>query len=306
MKKVLVLMGGNGSEREVSIKSAKSVVAALEKLNFDVILLDFDDNFIANIKGIKPDVVFNAMHGKYGEDGTVPAILDVMKIPYTHSGVFASSISMDKDITRRVCSTVGIHYPKYDILYKGEDELNINKINEIGKPFVIKPISEGSSIGVEIILKDQEFDIKNYAWNHGDKIIVEKYVKGRELQIAIFGNKALGVLEVQPKGLFYDYNAKYISGDTKYIMPAEISKEDYSEVMRLSEICHNIIECSEVSRVEFILDESAIGKDRFNFLEINTHPGFTETSIVPKIAKYNGISFESVVHHLVNTAKYKI
>ncbi|MFT6106887.1 MAG: D-alanine-D-alanine ligase [Rickettsiales bacterium] len=299
-KHIAVLMGGWNSEREVSLLSGEAVHNALIELGYESTKIDFDRNIVNKLNEVNPDVVFNSLHGHFGEDGRVQGLLDILNIPYTHSGVLASSISINKILTREVCASVGIKSPKFATINKGDD-LNNRRIvfDEIGKPFVIKPIDEGSSVGVQVILEDEDFDLKSFNWKYGDQMIVERYIFGQELDVAIMENKALGVIELKPKHLFYDYECKYTSGMTEYIMPAKISPEKYQEVLDLALRCHKVIGCSGISRPEFILGED----DQLYFLEINTHPGFTPNSLVPKIAKHQGISFNDIVDYLVLSAK---
>lgn len=304
-KHIAVLMGGWNSEREVSLRSGEAVYEALIKLGYQATKIDFSHKIAEDLGKIKPDIVFNALHGQYGEDGRVQGLLDILEIPYTHSGIVASAVCMDKILNRKICATVGVKSPAYDILVKGEDEENKKKIERIGKPFVIKPIDEGSSVGVEVILENMPFEIFSYAWDHGDHVIIEKYCAGQEVQVAVMNGKALGAIEVRPKKLFYDYECKYTAGMTDYIMPAEISDEKYAEVLKLAEKCHQVVACKGVSRIDFILNNKNGGDNQFYLLETNTHPGFTATSLVPKIAKYAGISFEEIVEFLVKTARCK-
>ncbi|MCE3254854.1 MAG: D-alanine--D-alanine ligase [Rickettsiaceae bacterium] len=303
-KHVAVLMGGWNSEREVSLRSGEAAYNALLELGYKTTKIDFGRDIVSKLNEIKPDVVFNALHGRYGEDGRIQGLLDILNIPYTHSGITASAISMDKILTSKICSTVGINSPQFSIIKKGEDKKNKEIIFEkIGKPFVIKPINEGSSVGVQVILENMPFDIMDFDWKYGDEMIVEKYIAGQEIQVAVMDNKALGAIEVRPKKLFYDYECKYTAGMTDYIMPAEVSSDKYEEILDLALRCHKIIGCSGVSRVDFILNNKNNGDNQFYFLEINTHPGFTATSLVPKIAKYKGISFNEIVEYLVNSAR---
>lgn len=306
MKKqhIAVLMGGWNSEREVSLRSGEAVYKALLELGYKATKIDFDRNIVSKLNEVKPDIVFNALHGRYGEDGRVQGLLDILNIPYTHSGIVASAISMDKVLTGRICSAVGIKTPAFALIKKGDDENNKKiLLEEIGKPFVIKPINEGSSVGVQVILENMPFDLAGFDWQYGDEMIVEKYIAGQEVQVAIMDNKALGVIEVRPKKLFYDYECKYTAGMTDYIMPAEIPADKYQEVLDLALKAHKVIGCSGVSRIDFILNNKNNGDGQFYFLEVNTHPGFTATSLVPKIAKYQGISFNDIVEYLVSSAK---
>jgi D-alanine-D-alanine ligase len=326
-KKIAVLMGGWNSEREVSLRSGEASYQALIALGYTAVKIDFSHKIFEQLQKEKPDIVFNALHGTNGEDGRIQGVLDILEIPYTQSGIIASAICMDKVLTRKLCYSAGVKSPAYEILRKGENEKNAEKISKIGKPFVIKPIAEGSSVGVEIILRDMAFDFSNYDWKYGDEIIIEKYVAGQEVQVAVMGipnpydplyqkilavnpkaaqkkSVALGAIEVRPKHLFYDYTCKYTPGMTDYIMPAEIPAEKYREILELSEKCHDVVGCRGVSRIDFILNNKDGGDNNFYLLEVNTHPGFTATSLVPKIAKHVGISFEEIVEFLVKTAKF--
>ncbi|OFW80161.1 MAG: hypothetical protein A2887_06935 [Alphaproteobacteria bacterium RIFCSPLOWO2_01_FULL_40_26] len=341
-RNIAVLMGGWNSEREVSLRSGEAAYEALLKLGHHATKIDFSRKIFEQLREVKPDIVFNALHGRYGEDGRVQAVLDILQIPYTHSGVLSSALCMDKVLTYKICDTIGVKSPAYEVLKKGEDEKNKEKIFAVGKPFVIKPINEGSSVGVEIILPNTPFDLfdlsqyghvanqlsaksepliykgssrlkmagtgdlrqSQYGWAYGDEIIIEKYIAGQEIQVAVMDNKALGAIEVRPKKLFYDYECKYTPGMTDYIMPAAISHDRYDEILDLAARCHKITGCRGVSRIDFILNNKDGGDDRFYLLEVNTHPGFTATSLVPKIAKYVGISFEEIVEYLVKNARY--
>jgi D-alanine-D-alanine ligase len=304
-KKILVLCGGWNSESEVSLRSGESVYNALIKLGYNATKINFSHQIINDLKNIAPDIVFNALHGQYGEDGRIQGLLDILEIPYTHSGFLASAICMDKIITRKLCALDGVLSPKYEIINQGENNSNSQKIFNIGKPFVIKPINEGSSVGVQVILPNDKFEINNFNWQYGDKMIVEKYIAGQEIHVAVLDGKALGAIEVRPHGLFYDYKCKYTKGMTDYIMPAEISPDKYQEVLKLAETCFKSVNCRGIARVDFILNNKDSGDNKFYLLEINTHPGFTETSLVPKIAKYAGVSFEEIIEFLIKTAHYE-
>lgn len=296
-------MGGWNSEREVSLRSGEAVYQALLALGYKAEKIDFGRDIVEKIRAVKPDIIFNALHGQFGEDGRIQGLLDILNIPYTHSGILASAVCMDKILTNKLCDASGITSPQFEILYKGQDAENQRLINKIGKPFVIKPVNEGSSVGVEVILKEHDFDITKYHWKYGEKLLIEKYIAGQEIQVAVLNGKALGAIEVRPKHLFYDYECKYTAGMTDYIMPAEVSKEKYDEVLKIAEICHEVAGCSGVTRVDFILNNKNGGDNKFYMLEINTHPGFTATSLVPKIAKHVGISFEEIIEYLIKSAK---
>jgi D-alanine-D-alanine ligase len=302
---IAILMGGWNSEREVSLMSGEAVFESLKNLGYKKITkIDYSANIVEDLKNLKPDVVFNALHGRFGEDGTVQAILDVLQIPYTHSKVLASALCMDKILSKKLCSLVGVKSADYEILIKNDAE-NSKKIARIGKPFVIKPVNEGSSVGVEVILEDKKFDIANYQWEFGDQLIIEKYLAGQELQVAIINNKAIGVIEIKPEKLFYDYECKYTTGMTEYIMPAQIDAKKYQEVMDLALKCHKQTGCCGISRVDFILNNKNGGDNEFYFLEVNTQPGFTANSLVPKIAKHAGISFADIIEFLIKEALHK-
>lgn len=304
-KKVAVLCGGWNSEREVSLRSGDAVMNALSNLGYDAKKIDFSRNIINDLNLLKPDIVFNALHGQYGEDGKIQGLLDIMQIPYTHSGVLASAICMDKVLSRKLCALQGIVTPRYDILHKNDDQNNKEKIFKIAKPFVIKPINQGSSVGVEIVLPNSAFELNQYEWRYGDKVIIENYLSGQEVHVAVMDGKALGAIEINPHGLFYDYKCKYTSGMSDYVMPAKINSERYNEALKLGEICYKAVGCKGIARIDFILNNKNGGDDLFYLLEINTHPGFTQTSLFPKIAKYVGISFEEIVEFLIKNASYE-
>ncbi len=297
-KKILVLMGGWNEEREVSLKSGEAVLNALLSAGYNAVGLDFDRSFIDKISKIAPDIVFIALHGKFGEDGRVQSILDFLQIPYTHSSSLPCSICMNKEITLSLVKHL-INVPRGHILHKGDVDKNKEKIADIGYPIVIKPLDSGSSVGVNIILQPNDFDIDQYDWPYGDRMIAEEYIKGKEVQVAVMNNSAIGAIEIRPKNKFYDYESKY-SGGSEYIMPADIPEEIYSELLKSCKAVHEYLNCSGVSRVDCIYSPE---KRKFYFLEINTHPGFTENSLLPKIAKYQGISFLQIVEYLLNTAK---
>ncbi len=302
-KHIAILLGGWNSEREVSLRSGEAVYQALISLGYKATKIDFSRKIFEQLQEVKPDIVFNALHGQFGEDGRIQSVCDILEIPYTHSGVLASALCMDKVLTKKVCSTVGVKSPIHEILKKGEDFKNAEKLATIGSSFVIKPINEGSSVGLEVILPDTNFDFGKYEWKYGDEIIVEKYLAGQEIQVAVMGGKSLGAIEIRPHGLFYSYECKYTAGMTDYIMPAEISKEKYAEILELAEKCYKVVGCEGVSRIDFILNNKNGGDNNFYLLEINTLPGFTATSLVPKIAKHVGISFEEIVEFLIKEAR---
>ena len=289
-------MGGISGEREISFLTGKACSIALKKKGYKVVNVDAKGYFVEKLRKLKPKAVFNALHGRYGEDGFVQSILESLKIPYTHSGVFASSLAMDKELSRLIFIENNIKVPKYLLLQK-KNKLNLKK--KISFPIVIKPINEGSSLGVSICKNRRQFIskykklIKKY-----NRILVEKYIPGREIQVAVMGKKALGAIELVPKRQFYDYIAKYSSGArTRHIMPAPLSREKYKEVLDLAKKAHKLLGCRGVTRSDF-----RFFKNKFYLLETNTQPGMTKLSLVPEIAKHCGINFEDLVVWMIKDA----
>ena len=297
MKKlIVVLMGGQSGERKISFLTGKACSQALKKKGYKVINLDAKGFFANKLKKLKPKAVFNALHGKYGEDGFTQSLLELLKIPYTHSGVISSSLAMDKELSRIIFKKNKLKVPNY-FLVERDYTKNINK--RIKFPIVIKPVNEGSSLGVYICKNKAEYRrnflklIKEY-----DKVLVEKYIPGREIQVAIMGNRALGAIELIPKRKFYDYTAKYSSkAQTKHVMPAPLPKKKYKEVLNLAKKAHRLLNCKGISRSDF-----RFFKNNFYLLETNTQPGMTKLSLVPEIAKYRGIKFENLVDWMIKDA----
>ena len=298
---IVILLGGISGERKISFLTGKSCSKALKKRGYKVQEIDAKGQFVEKIKKIKPKAVLNALHGRYGEDGFIQAILESIKIPYTHSGVLSSSLAMDKVASRIIFKKNKIKVPKYLLLEKYEKK-NIHKkmrTNSIKFPVVIKPVNEGSSLGVYICKNRIEFS-KNLKklMNYYNKVLVEEYIPGKEIQAAVMGKKALGAIELIPKRKFYDYAAKYsLKAKTKHVMPAEISKKKYNEVLSLAKKAHKSLGCKGITRSDF-----RFYKNRFYLLETNTQPGMTKLSLVPEIAKYSGISFEDLVVWIVKDA----
>ena len=300
-KKVLVVLGGNSREREVSLESGKSCIIALKKIGYNV--TRFDPKFLSlnKINKTNPDVIFNALHGKEGEDGKIQSFFEYFRIPYTHSGVLSSMIAMNKYFSKKLFIKNKILTPNYFFLnYK--DFLKVNLQKEIKKnkllfPIVIKPNDEGSSIGVKICknlsLLKREFKKlkKNY-----NNLIFESYIPGQEIQVAVMGGKSIGAIELKPKRSFYDYKAKYKkSAQTLHIMPASIPKKKYREVLKISEKANKVLKCKGIVRCDF-----RFYRNKFFILELNTQPGMTSLSLVPEIAKYYNISFVKLVKWMVN------
>ena len=302
MKKILILGGGFSKERAISLVTAKSVLNALRKKNYRATICEPDGNLIKKIKSFRPSVVFNALHGRFGEDGYVQTILETAKVKYTHSGVVASYIAMDKEISKKLFLKNKITTPKY-IKYKFQKNNLIKKkiIFTVKKklkfPVVIKPINEGSSVNVYICNK------KNLIQNlkkllQYKEILIEEYIPGREIQVAILGEKKLGAIELIPKRKFYDYEAKYNSkAATKHIIPVEIDKKDLNNVMNIALKAHKLIGCKGVTRSDF-----KFNKGKFYLLETNTQPGMTKLSLVPEIAAYSGMSFINLIEWIIKDA----
>ena len=302
MKNLIVLLiGGLSGEREISFLTGRACSKALKKRGYRVKEIDAKGHFTDKLKKLKPKAIFNALHGKYGEDGFVQSILESIKVPYTHSGVFSSSLAMDKVRSRIAFKKNKIKVPKYFLLYRNNEKNFTQKIKrkKIKFPIVIKPINEGSSLGVYICRNKKQFK-KNYSKlkKDYDKILVEEYIPGKEIQAAVMGEKSLGAIELVPRREFYDYTAKYSSkAKTKHIMPAAISKKKYNEVLFLAKKAHKILGCRGITRSDF-----RFFKNTFYLLETNTQPGMTKLSLVPEIAKYCGISFEDLVVWMVKDA----
>ena len=298
---IVVLMGGLSGERKISFLTGKACSRALKKKGYKVKEVDAKGSFVDKLKKLKPKMVLNALHGRYGEDGFVQSILESIKIPYTHSGVLSSSLAMDKELSRIIFKKNEIKVPKYFLLQKGSENNLIKKIKskKIKFPIVIKPINEGSSLGVYICKNRVQFN-RNYnkLKREYDKILVEEYIPGREIQAAVMGDKALGAIELIPSREFYDYTAKYSSkAKTKHIMPALLLKKKYKEVLFLARKAHRVLGCRGITRSDF-----RFFKNKFYLLETNTQPGMTKLSLVPEIAKYCGISFEDLVVWMVKDA----
>jgi len=298
-KKILVLSGGISKERLISLETGKEVAKELKKNKYDVKICEPDDNLLKNIKFYKPNIIFNALHGQFGEDGYIQAILETQKIPYTHSGVIASSIAMDKEISKKIFIKNKILTPKFIKFYYGKDEKDIiQKIKKTLKfPVVIKPINEGSSVHVYICTKKNI--LKNLKiLSIYKQILIEEFIPGREIQVAIMGNKKLGTIELIPKRKFYDYEAKYNpKANTKHIMPVKLDKNELKKITDIASKTHRVIGCRGVTRSDF-----KYYKKKFYLLEINTQPGMTKLSLVPEIANFAGISFIKLIEWILRDA----
>ena len=300
---IVVLMGGWSSEREVSLTSGQGIVAALRERGFtNVTPVDMDRNVAQVLAGIRPDVVFNALHGTPGEDGTVQGMLDLMQIPYTHSGLETSVIAIDKELTKMVLVPHGIRMPKGKIvasksLYEGDP---------MARPYVLKPVNEGSSVGVAIVTDESNYGHPISAraegpWLHFDKLLAEPFIKGRELTVAVLGDEALCVTELKPVQGFYDYDAKYTDGLTTHVCPADIPANVAQVMMDMALAAHRLLGCKGASRADFRWDEEQ-GEAGVYLLEVNTQPGMTPLSLVSEQAKYRGIGYGELAERLIAEA----
>src|SRR6056300_691434 len=301
-KKILIISGGISKEREISLETGFQVASELIQDNFEVKICEPNFQLSKIIKKFKPKIIFNALHGQFGEDGYIQTILETFNIPYTHSGVIASAKAMDKLISKKIFLKNKILTPKYiEYHFDKNKEAVINIIQKKLKfPVVVKPINEGSSVNVFICTKDNIYKnlekIKFYK-----KVLIEEFIPGREIQVAIMGNKKLGTIELKPKRKFYDYDAKYNSkAKTEHIIPVKLPKNKLNEIMELSLKAHKIIGCKGVTRSDF-----KFYKNKFYLLEINTQPGMTRLSLVPEIAKYKGISFIKLIEWILKDATTK-
>jgi D-alanine-D-alanine ligase len=305
--KIGVISGGISSEREISLITGKNIYQSLVKSGYNTVLIDLKDDFYPELKKI--DIAFMAVHGRYGEDGTVQGLLELMEIPYTGSGILASAIAINKIISKKILIQEDIPTPEYMELDFTGDERSHTMISLIEKkinyPMVIKPNSEGSTIGVNIVQeKGQLRDALREAAGYDSRILVEEYIKGRELTVSIIGREpvALPIIEIKPKSGFYDYKSKYTKNMTQYIVPAELDRKIAAMISEIALKCHRVLGCSGISRVDFMLDDHS---NAYVF-ELNTMPGMTATSLVPKAAKAAGIDFALLVEIILDSASLKI
>jgi D-alanine-D-alanine ligase len=300
-KHVAVLMGGWSAEREISLRSGQACADAAERGGYRVSRLDVTREVAASLRALKPDVALNVLHGRPGEDGTLQGLLEILGIPYSHSGVLASALAMQKDIAKTVLKAAGVPVPGGVVASRVEAA----KRHLLPPPYVIKPVAEGSSVGVFIVREDHKHppqELTRPDWTFGDRVLVEPYIPGKELTCAVMGDKALGVIEIVPTVKFYDYEAKYAPGGSKHLLPAPISKEIYEECRRLSLAAHRALGCRGVSRTDFRYDDSLAGSKGLACLEVNTQPGMTEMSLVPELAQHAGIGFEDLVRWMIEDA----
>jgi D-alanine-D-alanine ligase len=300
-KHVAVLMGGWSAEREISLRSGKACAEALARVGYRVTRIDVGRDIASVLNTVKPDVALNVLHGRPGEDGTLQGLLEIVGIPYSHSGVLASALAMQKDMAKAVFSAAGVPVPEGVVA----DRLEAAKGHLLPPPYVIKPIAEGSSVGVFVVTAEHAHppqELTREDWTYGDRVIVEKYIAGKELTCAVMGEQALGVIEIVPTVKFYDYEAKYAPGGSRHLLPAPISPFVYQQVRELALGAHKALGCRGVSRADFRFDDRLEGTEGLVCLEVNTQPGMTETSLVPELAGHAGIPFDELVRWMVEDA----
>jgi D-alanine-D-alanine ligase len=300
-KHVAVLMGGWSAEREISLRSGKACADAATRLGYRVTRIDVGRDIANVLTTVKPDVALNMLHGRPGEDGTLQGILEILAIPYSHSGVMASSVAMQKDVAKVLFRAHDVAIPEGIVASRFEAA----KTHLLPRPYVIKPIAEGSSVGVFIVNEDHAHppqELTRPDWSYGDQLIVEKYIAGKELTCAVMGEEALGVIEIVSTVKFYDYEAKYAPGGSKHLLPAPISPFVYQQVRRLALAAHRALGCRGVSRADFRYDDRIEGTGGLVCLEVNTQPGMTETSLVPELAAHAGITFDELVRWMIEDA----
>jgi D-alanine-D-alanine ligase len=298
--RVAVLLGGRSAEREVSLSSGAGCAKALREEGFDVVEIDPGENPATQLIEAKVDCAFNALHGRFGEDGCIQGLLEWLRIPYTHSGVLASALAMHKERTKEVYRAAGIPVVRSIVA----DRREAGREHLMEPPYVIKPVNEGSSVGVYIIRKGDNrppSELTKPEWNLTDAMMIEEYVPGRELTVAVMGDKALGVTEITTELEFYDYEAKYAAGGSRHILPAKIPADVTREAMRLSVLAHRALGCRGVTRTDFRYDDTG-GKHRLIALETNTQPGMTPTSLVPEQAAHTGMNYARLCRWIVEDA----
>jgi D-alanine-D-alanine ligase len=298
-RRIAVLMGGWSTEREVSLVSGAAVAKALAASGHNVIAIDLSRDIGALMAQItpRPDVVFNALHGRYGEDGCIQGVLEILGIPYTHSGVLASALAMDKPTARRLFQEAGLRVAEGAVASR--DDVIAGRVMD--PPYVVKPFNEGSSVGVRIV-RDTGSPFRDNDWPYGDEVLVERYVPGREMTVAVMGDRALGALEIRPKSGFYSYEAKYTEGKADHLMPAPLPPKRYEEALAIGLAAHKALGCRGVSRTDLRFDDTDGSAGTFYVLEVNTQPGMTPLSLVPEIAGHVGIDFQKLVNWMVEDA----
>ena len=298
---VAVLMGGWSAEREVSLRSGKACADALERKGHRVTRIDVARDIAAVLTELAPDVALNLLHGRPGEDGTIQGLLEILRIPYSHSGTLASALAMQKDVAKTVMAKAGVAVPEGIVVSRHAAAA----AHVLPRPYVIKPIAEGSSVGVFIVTEAHAHppqELTRHDWPYGERLLCERYIAGKELTCAVLGERALGVIEIVPTVKFYDYEAKYAPGGSRHLLPAPLKPNVYQEVRRLALLAHQALGCRGVSRADFRYDDRMEGTQGLVCLEVNTQPGMTETSLVPELAADAGISFDELVEWMVEDA----
>lgn len=299
---IAVLKGGLSAERSVSLNSGAACANALRENGYEVTEVDVDEHITSVLQDLKPDAVFNALHGKYGEDGIIQGVLETLKIPYTHSGVLASSLAMDKVRAKIIMAEAGVPVAKGVVANRKD----ILKHHVLKPPYVIKPPTEGSSVGIVIVMDENSNareQLNSSGWEHGDELLVEEFIKGHELTCGMIGEDHVsGVIDIVHDEGFYDFKAKYAIGGSKHIFPANILPDIYQNIQILTQTAHNALGCRGVSRSDFRLDMTDKNNPRLICLEVNTQPGMTETSLIPDLARAEGISFNELVQWIIEDA----
>jgi len=298
---IAVLMGGWSAEREVSLRSGKACADALERKGYRVTRIDVDRDVANVLKTTKPDVALNLLHGRPGEDGAIQGLLEILAIPYTHSGVLASALAMQKDRAKVVLRDAGVPVPQGLVV----NRLEAARAHVLERPYVLKPVAEGSSVGVFIVTEQHAHppqELTRPDWKYGEEMLAERFIPGKELTCAVMGDRALDVIDIVPTVRFYDYEAKYAPGGSKHLLPAQIKPNVYQETRRLALLAHRALGCRGVSRADFRYDDRMEGTQGLVCLEVNTQPGMTETSLVPELAAFAGIPFEELVRWMVEDA----
>jgi D-alanine-D-alanine ligase len=300
-KHVAVLQGGLSNEREVSLSSGRECANALRNAGYAVTEVDVGFDIAERLRDLKPEVVFNALHGRYGEDGTIQGVLEFLRIPYTHSGVLASALAMDKHQAKIMFKAVGIPVTDHVIASRSE----VGQAHVMAPPYVVKPVADGSSYGIFIVKSDQSHppqEILGTEWKGGEELMVERYIPGRELTCAVMGDVALGVTEIVTDLAFYNYEAKYSEGGSRHVIPAAVQPKIYDKVQKMALKAHAALGCRGVTRTDFRFNDRAGEDGELVCLEINTQPGMTATSLVPEQARHAGHSFEELVSWMVEDA----
>ena len=304
-RRIVVLVGGMSRERDISLETGNAVSIALDQLGYDARTLDVGSDLVEKLTKLKGNgevgVVFNALHGRYGEDGCVQGLCELLKIPYTHSGVLSSALAMNKVVSKQLFRKAGIPVPEGDVRLVRDvftEEVRV-------PPFVVKPIDEGSSLGVLVVKDKSQTILDQPFWKGHKEVLVEEYIPGRELTVAVLDERSLEVLEIKPKQGFYDFESKYTPGRTEYLVPAPLPIGVRKEVLHYAQLAHVTLGCSGVTRADFRYDESR-RNEGIKLLEINTQPGLTPTSLVPQIAAYAGLTFNALVDWMVRNARCNV